>query len=176
MAEVRKRGFRIIEIKPAENYDTIKAQIRRIADVLGHKDRGEALIAKMDADLAAIPPPQEPRPEAAYYQRRGFLTGTGTLMDEIMRRAGLNNVAARLGRTSVTRMPLELIIQAHPAYLVMESDADAVPDNGTALLSHPALQKAFPPERQLFVPQAMTVCGGPFFPDAVKRLADQLHR
>jgi iron complex transport system substrate-binding protein len=173
MAELRKRNFRILEIKPAESYNAIVEQIRLIADAIGQQDRGEALIAKMDAELAEIPAPRGPRPLAAYYQRRGFLTGTGTLVDEIMQRAGFDNLAARLNRPSVTRMPLELIVQAHPDYLILETDADALPDNGTALLEHPALSKTVPPERRLFIPQATTVCGGPFYPEAIKILRAQ---
>jgi iron complex transport system substrate-binding protein len=174
VAQLRKFGFPIVEVKPADDYKTIVKQTRQIAKALGHPERGEALIRQMDGELAAIPTRPGPKPIAAYYQRRGYLTGTGTLVDEIMQRAGFRNLAADLGRKSVTRMPLETIVQSRPDYLIMESAADPHADNGSALLFHPALEKVVPPSHRLSLPQAQTVCGGPFFPQAVQSLADQL--
>jgi iron complex transport system substrate-binding protein len=173
MAQLRKFGFPIVEVKPAEDYKTIVKQTRQIASALGHPERGEALVKQMDAELAAIPVTSGPKPVAAYYQRRGYLTGTGTLVDEILQRAGFRNLAASMGRKSVTRMGLETIVQAHPDYLITETAADPHADNGSALLFHPALEKVVPVSHRLSLPQAQTVCGGPFYPQAVKSLADQ---
>jgi len=174
MAELRKRGIPIIEVKSAESYETIVEQTRLIAAAVGHPERGEDIVAQMDTELAAVHKPEGTHLEAAYYQRRGFLTGTDTLVDEIIRRAGLVNVAARLGRSSVSRVPLEMLLQAHPDYLIVESEVDPHADNGSAMLFHPALEKAIPSMRRLALPQAVSVCGGPFFPSAVAQLAAQV--
>jgi iron complex transport system substrate-binding protein len=175
-APLERRGVRIMELGDVSTFEEIVEQTRVVAAAVGHPERGEALVAEMRRKLAAV----EARPKAtgvaAYYQRRGYLTGTGTLVDEMMRRAGLQNLAGRLGLGSLTRMPLEAMVKARPDYLILEADAQAQPDNGTALLSHPALRRLVPEERRLVVPQAATVCGGPFFPDAVEMLRSQALR
>jgi iron complex transport system substrate-binding protein len=176
MAELRKRGVPLIAVKPAEDYKTIVKQTRLIAKAVGHPERGEALIAQMDKDLAAIPQPVGPRPVAAYYQRRGYLTGTGTLVDDIMTRAGLTNLAVSQHRKSVTQMGLETIIAAHPDYLITDSAANPHADEGSGLLFHPALMRIIPPNHRLTIPASLTVCGGPFFPQAVADLAAKVRR
>ena len=176
MAELRKRGVPIIAVPPANTYKAIVKQVRLIAKAVGRTERGEALIAQMDKDLAAIPQASRPRPVAAYYQKRGYLTGTGTLVDEIMTRAGLTNLAVRQNRTSVTRMPLETIVLAHPDYLITDTTVTPHADNGSELLFHPALMRTIPPAHRLSLPGAITVCGGPFFPQAVANLAGQVRK
>lgn len=175
-APLERRGVAILEVGSADTFEDVVAQTRLIAAAVGHPERGEALISDMRRRLAVV----EGRPKAsgvaAYYQRRGYLTGTGTLVDEMMRRAGLQNLAGKLGLGPLARLPLEAILKARPDYLILEADAKAQSDNGTALLFHPALKRVIPPSRQLVIPQAATVCGGPFFPDAVEMLRSQALR
>lgn len=172
-APLERRGVRILEVGSADTFEDVVAQTRLIAAAVGHPERGEALVSDMRRRLAAV----EARPKAsgvaAYYQRRGYLTGTGTLVDEMMRRAGLQNLAAKLRLGPLARLPLESIIAARPDYLILEADAKAQSDNGTALLFHPALSRVIAKNRRLVIPQAATVCGGPFFPEAVELLRSQ---
>ena len=173
VAQLRKQGLRIVEVRPADGYPAIIAEIREIAALLGQTERGETMIAQMDAALAAIPAPPAPKPVAAYYARRGYLSGTRSLINDMMNRAGFVNLAEKLGRKTVTQMPLEMLVQAKPDYLIMDTDADPNTDLGSAMLFHPALAAVVPRQRWLGLPRAMTTCGGPFFPQAVERLAAQ---
>ncbi len=161
--------YRTLELPSAESYDAIVAQIREIAAAVGHPDRGEALIRRMNAELAALPAPRA-HGVAAYYQRRGYLTGTGTLVDELMRRAGLTNLAAKLGKPALSQLSLEELIAARPDYLIVETNSDRVTDQGTEMLHHPILA-AIP---RLKLPQAWTVCGGPAYVKAARSLSEQL--
>jgi iron complex transport system substrate-binding protein len=167
LAAIGGRGIRIVELPPASSYGEIVAQVRMVAREIGHPARGEALIRRMDAGLAAIPRLRTAR-IAAYYQRRGYLTGTGTLVDEMMRRVGLRNLAASLDRPVLSRLSVEEMVAARPDYLIVENRR--VVDRGTEMLRHPALA-AIP---RIYLPEAWTVCGGPSYPFAVRRLAEQL--
>ena len=169
MALLAERKVPGIALPPAESYAAIVAQVREIARAIGHPDRGEALIRRMDAQLAAIVPVGG-HPVAAYYQRRGFLTGTGTLVDEMMARVGLTNLAGKLGRPILSRLSLEQMVVARPDWMIVENATDRVTDRGSEMLHHPALA-AIP---RLRLPEAWTVCGGPSFPIAVRNLAAQL--
>ena len=111
---------------------------------------------------------------AAYYQRQGYLTGTGTLVDEMFRRVGLVNLAGRLGRPALSRLSLEEMALARPDFLILESGTRIVADRGTAALHHPLLDAAVPAARHLYIAQALTVCGSPAYAEAVASLAGQI--
>lgn len=166
-----KGRYRTLAVPPANSYAEIVAEVREIAAAVGHPDRGEALIRRMDRELAAIPKARQAG-VAAYYQRRGYLTGTGTLIDELMGRVGLTNLAAKLGKPVLSQMSLEELMAARPDYLIVESATERVADQGTEMLHHPLLRGI----RRLVIPQAWTVCGGPAYVWAARSLAEQLRR
>lgn len=165
----RAMRTRMLGLESAENHAAIVAQIRQVAAAVGHPERGEALIARINRDLAALRP--LPRAGvAAYYQRRGYMTGTGTLVDELMGRVGLTNLASRLGKPGLAQIPLEQMIAARPDWLIIESATQKVVDQGTEMLHHPVLD-AIP---RLSLPQAWTVCGGPSYVTAARSLIAQM--
>jgi len=166
IAVLKARHYPALDLKGADSYDAILASIRDVAKAVGHPARGEALIAQMDADLrhiGKVPPGRI----AAYYQRRGYLTGTGTLIDDLMQRVGLINLAGTLGRPSLSQMRLEEVVAARPDYLIVDSATDRVTDQGTEMMHHPALQNI----KRIGIPQAWTVCGGPAYVKAARALA-----
>ncbi|MDX3899429.1 MAG: ABC transporter substrate-binding protein [Sphingobium sp.] len=164
------QGMRIagIGLDDSASYADVVAQIRRVARAVGHAGRGEALVRRMDRDLAALPQLSGGK-VAAYYQRRGFMTGTGTLVDDLMRRAGLINLAARLGKPGLAQVGLEQMIAARPDFIIIERETMRVRDQGTEMLHHPIL-RAIP---RLTLPQAWTVCGGPAYVEAARSLVAQ---
>lgn len=170
MGQLRGRRIATLDLPPAESDAEIVAQVRAVAASVGHPARGEALIAKMNAALARVPHDAGRGAVAAYYQRRGFLTGTGTLVDELMARVGLRNLAAELHKPSLARVGLEEIARARPDYLIVETGSERTSDLGTEMLQHPLLK----PIRRLRLPQAWTVCGGPSYVRAAQSLAAQL--
>jgi iron complex transport system substrate-binding protein len=169
LAMLGPRSPRTLDLGMANRLEDIFVAIRRTAAAVGHADRGEALIAAMRRDLAGVPRAGRGR-VAAYYQRRGYLTGTGTLVDDAMARVGLVNLGSRLGKSALAQVSVEEIVAARPDYLIVESATDRVTDQGTEMLHHPALRHI----PRLVLPQAWTVCGGPAYVRAVRALADQL--
>jgi iron complex transport system substrate-binding protein len=168
---IRDKPYRIVDIPPADSLDDIFASIRKTARAVGHRDRGEALITRMQRELAALPRPGHGK-VAAYYQRRGYMTGTGTLVDDLMGRVGLVNLAGRLGKSPLAQVSLEEMVAARPDYLIVESATDRVTDQGTEMLHHPAL-RAIP---RISIPEAWTVCGGPAYALAARSIAQQIAR
>ena len=164
------RNVATLDLPPADSYTAIVTQVRQVAAAIGHPDRGETLIRRMDTALARLPRAPGGGRTAAYYQRRGFLTGTGTLVDELMQRLGLANLATRLGKPALSQLSLEQMALARPDYLVVESATDRVTDQGTEMLHHPILD-GIP---RLRIPEAWTVCGGPAYVLAAQSLAAQL--
>src|SRR6185369_17174192 len=88
-----KTGAKVIEVPPAENFDQIRNVTRMVAKAVGEDARGEELIRKMDADLAALKArrPQKPLTVAGW-GTGGFVPGTGGLFDAMLTAAGARNV------------------------------------------------------------------------------------
>jgi iron complex transport system substrate-binding protein len=166
---------RILDLKPAKSFDDVVKQTRMIAAAIGQGARGEALVRSMQArvDAAGRRPPGG---VAAHYERGGILIGTGSLMDDLMTRAGLTNLARKLHKGALGQMSLEQIVYARPDYLVLTDEAGHGQDEGSQMLDHPALMRAVPASHRLHVPAALTVCGGPSYPDALERLQAEADR
>lgn len=169
MTALQNERYRAIDLRSAQNFPQIARNIRLVARAVGHPDRGEALVRDMTARLQALPRPGRGR-IAAYYQRRGFLTGSGTLIDDLMQRMGLGNLATRLGKGPLAQLSLEELVAAQPDLLILESESARVADQGTEMLHHPALA-GIP---RIYLPQSWTVCGGPAYVQAAELLARAL--
>ena len=148
------------------------AQVRRIAEAVGYLERGEALVAKIEAALAAAaPPPGAPRLTAITYQAGGFATGPGTMMDEMMRRCGLDNAAARYGLKRTADVPLELLVADPPDVLLAGQAEPGAPTWADRVLTHPALSRVATRMHRATFPQQLTFCGGPVLIETARMLA-----
>lgn len=169
IAVLASQHYTSVDLKSAHDYAGILASIREVARAVGHPERGEAMIARMNAGLAGLGTRGHGK-VAAYYQRRGYMTGTGTLVDDLMNRVGLVNLAGKLGKPAFSQMSLEEMAEAHPDFIVIDSATQRVSDQGTEMINHPILQDI----PRIAIPQSWTVCGGPAYVKAAKALAEQI--
>jgi iron complex transport system substrate-binding protein len=148
------------------------AQVRRVAALVGHPDRGEALAARIRASLAAAAPkPGQPRLGALIYEYHGLASGPGTLVDELMRRAGFDNLAPAYGLRRTGDVPLEQLVANPPQVLLAGRLAPGEPVWADRVLSHPALAALAPRMRRETFPETLMFCGGPSIIPAVAALA-----
>lgn len=170
LAVLQSRRIRVIDLPWDDRYESIESTTRVVANAIGHPERGEALIRSMRERLAAMGVAPGRGRIAAYYQRRGYLTGKGTLIDEMMRRAGLVNLAGAPDRPMLpTRLSIEQMAVARPDFLIVDNGGK-VSDRGTEMLEHPLLRGAIPDSHRINIPEALTTCGGPSYPDAMDML------
>lgn len=148
------------------------AQVRQIAQLLGRRAQGEAVIAQIEAALAAAAPPLGTPPlSAIVYQPNGFAAGVGTLTDEMMRRTGFVNVAARYGLGRWGNIGLEQILADPPQVLLAGQVAEGAPTWADRVLSHPALEAISGVMRREVFPQRLLYCGGPVLIETAQALA-----
>jgi iron complex transport system substrate-binding protein len=170
-------GYRLELLDAARSIDDSIKQIRQVAALVGHADRGDALIADIEAararTIAAAP---EGKPSAAVYQRRGYVTGGDTLTGELLAIAGFANAGETLAGKSGGFVPLERIVAGPPDFIVVGASVKRAEDQGSALLAHPALARLYPPDRRITLPEKLTVCGGPSLPAALDWLAGEAKR
>jgi len=137
-------------------------QVREVAAAVGHPERGESLIRRIEAALAeAAPKPGTPPLSALVFMPGGFASGPGTLMDEMMRRMGLENAASRYGLKSSRRVPLERIIADPPELLLAGEAWPGAPNWALRVMTHPALTHVAGHMQRATFPERLLFCGGP---------------
>jgi iron complex transport system substrate-binding protein len=170
-------GYRVVLLDAARSVNQSIAQIREVAEIVGHPERGEKLIAEIEsASERASASSYKAKPTAAIYQRRGYVTGAETLTGELLTTVGLTNKGASLAGQTGRFVPLERLVADGPDYLVVATPEADPEDQGTALLAHPALAVLYPPEKRIVLPERLTVCAGPSLPAAFDWLASEAAR
>jgi len=174
---LKDKGLRVAEFDVADSLDDAKRQMLRMGDVVGHRDRAEAQVANLDAAIA--------RAKAAaartHYRvlslaRRGWVSGEDSLLSSLLAATGLSNAAAEIGVRSGGFASLEAIVKMKPDLILLADNSSFAEDQGQAFLLHPALEKLYPPEKRLIVPERLTVCGGPMLAEALDRLTAEIER
>lgn len=115
---LKRLGYPMIEVAHPASVEEVRTITRQVAAAVGEISRGEALIARMDrqmADLAREPGP--PIPVIAW-DRTGFSAGEGTLYDAILSSAGARNLIRAPATLSYRKPDIELLLQADPVLLV----------------------------------------------------------
>ena len=114
-AELRGRGIAAVQIDEANDFPGIRANIRKVAAALGEPAAGEALVGRMDRELAAAGGAWGGA-RALYLTPGGFTAGKGTLVGAMMAAAGLTNAAGGDGYAPVA---LEALVLNPPRALVL---------------------------------------------------------
>jgi iron complex transport system substrate-binding protein len=174
---LKAKGLRLVEFSVPRNLDEVKAQIRQMGDLVGHPERADAQIARLDDAVARA---RQAVVRKAYrvllLARRGWVTGTDSLLSSLLAETGLVNAAGDLGIGFGGFAPLETIVNLKPDLIIVSDASDRAEDDGRAFLLHPALERFYPPSRRIVIPDRLTVCGGVMLADALDRLVSELKR
>jgi len=167
-AAFARMGLRFAAFGLASNVGESKAQVREIALLAGHPERGALLNARIDAALAQAAPPPGPLVPAVVWQSGGMVPGEGTLIADLMARTGFANAAALRGLKQADLLPLEQMLAAPPRVIFTAGNPLAGEDR---MLAHPALRALSGTTRAPLDP-ALLWCGGPSIPRTLARLAE----
>lgn len=110
-----RRGVAVVRIEDARDFDQVRANVRAVAGALDQRAKGEALIAGMDARLARSKGAWDGKP-AMYLTPTGYSSGGGTLIDAMLRAAGLTNLVSGPAWEPI---PLEAIVRGPPSAFVL---------------------------------------------------------
>jgi iron complex transport system substrate-binding protein len=164
-----KTGARIVEVPPAENFEQIRAVTRMVAKAVGEEARGEALIAKMDADLRLLAA-HRPRKmlTVAGWGTGGFVPGKGGLFDVMLTTAGAHNVE----QGAFGYYDVEGLIAANPDALVYGDTYSGTTSLRADQDLHPALMKRYARRRITYT--SLYGCGVPQSAAIARTLQDAL--
>jgi iron complex transport system substrate-binding protein len=166
--------FALLEVPPANDFEAIRENTRRVAHALQREAAGEQLLATMDATLARLaahPLPHDIR--VAAWGEGGSIPGRGTLFDAILRAAGGTNAAPSNSTRPYTSFDLEQLLAARPDLIAYSSDIEATPGRNTDLALHPLLMQLYANKRVAYS-SALYSCGTPASAEAVLSLRQRL--
>ena len=163
-----RAGVPVLQIGYADDLDRVRAVIREAAGGLGVPERGEALIARMDARLAGV------RAHAAgttalYLTPSGVTGGPGTLIHRLLAAAGLDNFQPRPGWRP---LPLERLAYETPDLVaVARFGARTDHEDAWTPFRHPVVRRRIREAPTAALDGTATSCAGWFLAEAVEALA-----
>ena len=167
-------GIKVVEFGLPETLDEVRSQVRDFAAAIGERERGERLVADMDARLAVLAAQaRTPALKAIVLRPNGYTVGKGSLVNQLLERAGLVNLATRLGFESYLQMPLEAIALQQADVLILDGESADAPSLATEALHHPIFARLGGRPKLVSMPSRLWTCAGPSVIDAVERLVEE---
>lgn len=163
-----RMGIRVVTVGIASSVGDSLAQVREVAALAGHPERGEQLAGRIEQALAMAAPPAGSTPiPAIMWQSGGIVPGESSLVGDMMRRTGFSSHSAARGLKQADYLPLERMLADPPRVIFAAGFADSEEDR---MLSHPTLRALEGTQYARFDP-SLLYCGGPTLTRAVARLA-----
>lgn len=153
-----RAGLRTLYLDAPATIAASEAQVRQLAAAVDAGAAGERMVSAIERSLPPVPVGR--RPSALLFIAGDLATGAGTLLDEMMTRAGFANAAAGYGLQFTGRLPAERLVAQPPEVVIAPAGGRGV-DLRRRLLPH-MVEADFP--RQL------VNCGGPSIVPAMRRL------
>jgi iron complex transport system substrate-binding protein len=174
---LKAKGLHLAEFAVPRNLDEVKTQMREMGEITGHADRAAAEIEKLDAAITrARVAVADKRYSVLPLSRRGWVSGSDSLVSSLLAETGLFNAAGDLGVAFGGYASLEAIVNLKPDFILVSEAGDRAEDDGRAFLLHPALERFYPPQKRIVIPERLTVCGGAMLAEALDVLIAELKR
>ena len=118
--------------------DDVSPAIRALGEAVGAEDKAAELAARFEASLAILSRRLEGarRPRVLHWNEP-YTAGRGTVLSDIIERAGAINVAAELGVTGFAPLPAERAFASDPDFVLITREGKA----RAGLLAHPMLSR-----------------------------------
>ncbi|HZS64850.1 MAG TPA: ABC transporter substrate-binding protein [Xanthobacteraceae bacterium] len=167
-------GVPVVEVGLVTGMDAARKQIRDVAALLGHAERGEAMVRALDQASARLARVAGGNSRTALaVERGGYVEGSESLAATLLAQAGLHPpVGAPSGFGGF--VSLEKLLLLRPDILVIEDPPALAQDQGALFFMNPAVAALYPPQQRLSLPSKYTLCGGPALIEALDYLANVL--
>ena len=125
-----RRGLRVHWVPAASGLDTVIPLVEQLGDELGVPEKARAVVAAMRAKMASIERRVATLPRVrVYYEagKSGRTAGRGTVIDDMIRLAGGDNIAGEIGLANPV-LSTEAILAADPEVIVLSPWSDSPED------------------------------------------------
>jgi iron complex transport system substrate-binding protein len=111
----------VARFRDVHSYADVEANVRLAARAVGAERRGEELIRDMNERLARVAARvgAYAPPRVLYYSSVNYTSGSGTLVDEKIRRAGGVNAAAEFGLVGFDNVTLDVLLALDPDVIIV---------------------------------------------------------
>lgn len=163
-----RAGIPVLQIGFTNTVADIETMTRDVAAGLGAEAEGEALLTEMANRLAALAPAAD-GPATLYMTPGGVTSGPGSLVADMMSRAGLTNFETRPGWHA---LPLERLARDTPDRIAASFYSDtALAGTSWSAARHPIARAQTETVPTVRLEGAWTSCGAWFLLDAIEALA-----
>jgi iron complex transport system substrate-binding protein len=167
---LRQLGFNVVEVPPATTLDEVSDNIRAVGEAIGETEKAEAMVAEIEAELAALRDDDSESPVVAPLYANAYTSGPGTLVDAVIEEAGLTSIGKELGISGMQKLSLETLLMKRPDALLLPDHRYSGDALAYDIFRHPALRALKDQIPSLDWDSAATVCGTPNLVHVVKRL------
>lgn len=169
--QLKAAGVRVFEVPWARSLAQVESVTRLLGQVLGVPGRAQALLAAMNQNLAAARQLAPRPPVRALILEPNAYAPSGTIIGALMGAAGLTNAVPALARSRQGTIPLEEVITARPALLILNQAKGSTPALADAALEDPALAELKGQTRIVRANLRGLLCAGPWLGRTALRLA-----
>lgn len=166
-------GYPLATLKLPRSLNDISEHIREFGRLTDNLDSTENFALRIDTSLKKLQDySQGKKPiNAFWYASNGVVVGEGTLEHELMQAAGFHNMAAEFAIQGFSPLDLELILQAKPTAIIIESSDTKAYSLANEFLSHPALINSH--IKIVSLPRTLSVCIAPIADQVLDSLLEQ---
>ena len=141
LSMLRRLGVPVATFEPETSLDGVTRSILQMGQALGREAEAHDMAARFRGDLAALRAQGGAGPLAATWAANGYMTGTETLSADVLRAAGFDLVAERLGMRFGASIPLESLLMTDPD-AVVTGPPDGAPARADDVVPHPPLARS----------------------------------
>jgi iron complex transport system substrate-binding protein len=136
---LEKLGVHTERPKSPKSWEDLWEEFRYVGKVIEHPEKAEYLIEQMQQRLRRIESKvaNTPPKRAIYYVANGITRGDKTIVDSMLKSAGLTNVATEIGIQGMGRLNVEKLALLKPDVIVFTDYCKDSPSLSRQLLSHP---------------------------------------
>ncbi|MFX0540320.1 ABC transporter substrate-binding protein [Roseovarius sp. S4756] len=172
VAMLRRLGIEVAQFDIVHSLEDVRDRILEMGEVLGREAAAQEMVARFDADLAALrsaAPDKGEMPRAALYYANGYTSGAKSLATDILTAAGLRNAPAEAGY-DWGKLPLEVLALIDPDLVIT---ARRYPGGSRAeeVMDHPVVGDLRGQAGRGALTDQDWVCGTPYVLRAISDMA-----
>ena len=175
-ANLKALGVPLLDVPWDNSISDIARTTRLLGERLGTRTKAAALLAAMDAKLAAVRARAlHPPVRTLLYEPNGYSSVDG-VTQELMSLAGLENAAPGYKPTREGTIPVEAVIAAAPELLIFSGRNGPADSHALLVQHHPALATLSGRTFSAWANLVPLACPGPWSVDAAESFADLGHK
>lgn len=167
---LNQQGIRVVQLERPSQLSGLFDNVLSVGAILGQQTKAEALVEQWRKDIEGfrVQGDEGKRPSLVLIGPNGFTEGRGSLRDQVLQLAGIDNVAAELGIKGNGELTLEQILAQQPDLIAVEDASQNHHSLAQRILQHPVIDQLT--ATRVTLPANLWTCPGPSYVEALTML------